>query len=70
MKMSKPTYTMSLTEEELISAIEYYMLNEHNQFAKITHLKHKTKTWTEGGGGMMEMDYSAPDGIEFTCEGE
>jgi len=70
MKMSKPTYTMSLTEEELISAIEYYMLNKHKQFSKITHLKHKTKTWTEGGGGMMEMDYSAPDGIEFTCEGE
>lgn len=69
MKMSKPTYTMSLTEEELISAIEYYMLNKHKQFAKITNLKHKTKTWTEGGG-MMEMDYSALEGIEFTCEGE
>ena len=70
MKMSKPTYTMNMSEEELTSAIEYYMLNKYKQPVKIKHLKHKTKTWTEGGGGMMEMDYSAPNGVEFTCEGE
>ena len=70
MNMSKPTYTMSMTEDELLEAIEYYMLNKYKNSIKIKNLTHKTKTWTEGGGGMMEMDYSKPNGIEFTCEGE
>lgn len=66
MNISKPTYTMYMTEDELLKAIEYYMLNKYKRFTKITHLEHKTKTWTE----VMEMDCSKPDGIEFTCEGE
>lgn len=65
---STSTCTVSLTEDELHEAVEYYMNKHYNESIKIKHLKHKERTWTEGGGGMMEMDYSVPDGIEFTCE--
>lgn len=59
---------MSLTEDELQEAVEYYIANVYEQTVKIKHIKHKERTWAEGGGGMPEIDYSTPDGIEFTCE--
>lgn len=67
MNMSKPLYTMSMTEEELIEALEYYTEHVHGQKINIKTLKHKVRSWTEGFG-MCEMDHSEPDGIEFTCE--
>lgn len=70
MKITKPTYTMYLSEDELIAALEHYTLYKYNQYIKIKRLKHREKIWTEGEGGMPEMDYTTPDGVEFTCEGE
>ena len=70
MNFSEAKYTGYLSEDELKEAIEYYMLNKCKRATKITHLKHKTKSWTEGGGGMPEIDYTVDDGVEFTCVGE
>lgn len=68
MKITKPTYTMQLSEDELKEALEYWLLNKHKQFVNIKTLTHKTKSWTEGGGGMPEIDYSAPDGVSLKIE--
>ena len=40
MEISKPSYKMSLSEEELKTAIEFYTKHKYNQTIKITHLTH------------------------------
>ena len=68
MDFGKVQYTLSMTEEELREAIEYYTLHKYQQKIKIQTLTHKTREWTEGYG-MCERDLSEPDGVSFTCEG-
>ena len=59
-------YKMSMTEDELIEAIEYFSLHKHGVEINIINLTHKTKNWT-GGHGLSEIDYSEPDGVMFTA---
>ena len=68
MKMTKPTYTVQLSEDDLKEALEYWLLNKHEQSVNIKTLTHKTKSWTEGGGGMQEIDYTVPDGVSLKIE--
>ena len=59
--------TITLSEQELYQAIEFYLKHAHDKTVSITSLSHLTREWTEGGGGMMEIDYSEPNGVRFEC---
>jgi len=62
--------TITLSEQELYQAIEFYLKHAHDKNVSIKSLSHLTREWTEGGGGMMEIDYSEPNGVRFECVGE
>ena len=66
MESSKAVYTMSMSEDELKEAIEFYTEHKYKQRIKIENLKHKTRSYTEGFGAY-ERDYSEPDGVSFTA---
>lgn len=69
MNFGKAQYTMTMTEEELVQAIEFYAKVKYSTDIKIISLEHVTKRWTEGFG-MGEIDYEKPDGLKIIVEGE
>lgn len=67
MIISKATYKMSLSEEELKEAIEFYTKHKYNQDISIKYLTHKVGYRTDGHGAM-EIDIPYQEGVEFICE--
>lgn len=67
MEISKATYKMSLSEEELKEAIEFYTKHKYSQEIKIKYLMHKVGSRTEGCDHM-EIDIPYQEGVEFICE--
>lgn len=64
MNISKAQYKMSMSEEELIEAIEFYTKHKYNQDVKITYLKHNVGYETDISG----YDIPYQKGVEFTCD--
>lgn len=63
MKVSQSSYTIGLNEEELKTAIGYYMKWVHGKDIAIEHLKHLVGERTEGYGLNINIPYQ--EGVEI-----
>ena len=67
MQITKPTYTMTLSEQDLAEAVAYWIKNVHKQNIKIKNIQHLVGTRTDGHG-MMEIDIPYQEGLKITVE--
>lgn len=65
MKIEKSTTVITLSEEDLKSAIEYWLMVVHNQRVEIKHLEHLVGTRTDGFGHM-EIDTPYQEGVKLS----
>ena len=65
MKIEKSETKIILTEEDLKSALEYWLLVVHRQSVEIKHLEHLVGERTEGYGGC-EVDVPYQEGVKLT----
>lgn len=65
MKIEKATTLITLSEEDLKSAIEYWLKFVHGQRVEIKHLEHLVGTRTDGFGHM-EIDIPYQEGVKLS----
>ena len=64
MKIEKATTVITLSEDDLKQAIEYWLRVEHHTDVEIKHLQHLCGTRTEGYGGC-EFDVPYQEGVKI-----
>lgn len=67
MKFSNSKIKIEISEEELKDILQKHINNEYGKNVTVQHVDHLVKQWTEGYG-MMERDYSRPNGLLVIVE--
>lgn len=65
MQIEKSQTVISLSEHDLMKALEYWLLVVHGQRVEIKHLTHLVGERTEGYG-QMEIDVPYQEGVKLT----
>lgn len=66
MKISKTSYSIEVTEDDLKEALEFYLKDQLGCVVEVSNIKHLVGERTEGYGGT-EIDIPYQEGLLLTC---